>query len=60
MTTWTFYSIVVFQGNETTGGNFTLTISIEDYGSYICTSSNEFGMNNSTIEVIQAGSYGNK
>ena len=55
MITWTFNGMVIFQGNETTGGNFTLTISSDDYGSYTCTSSNEFGSNNSTVEVIRAG-----
>ena len=53
--TWTFNGTEIFQGNETTGGNFNLMISSDDYGNYTCTSSNEFGSNNSTVEVTRAG-----
>ena len=53
--TWTFDGMEIFSGNESTGGNFTLTISRSGYGMYTCTSSNEFGTNNDTVEVIRAG-----
>ena len=53
--TWTFSGMVIFLGNETTGGNFTLIISSDGYGSYTCISSNKFGTSNSTSEVMQAG-----
>ena len=55
--TWTFNGMEIFSGNELTGGNFSLTISSSDYGMYTCTSTNEFGTNNDTVEVIQAGMY---
>ena len=45
----------VFTGNDTTGGNFTLTVNINDYGTYRCSASNRFGMNFSSVNVIQAG-----
>ena len=55
--TWTFDSngTVVYSGDETTGGVFTLLVSSDDYGTYTCDVTNEFGMDSSTIEVIQAG-----
>ena len=52
---WYFNSVVVFTGNATTGGDFTQFFTIDDYGAYTCSSSNEFGTTNSTIQVIQAG-----
>ena len=55
--TWIFGSSgdMVYTGNETTGGFFTLTVTSADYGTYTCRAMNEFGMNSSTIEVTQAG-----
>ena len=50
--TWTFNGMVVDTGNE----NFTLTVlTVADYGVYTCNASNEFGSNDDTVEVIQAG-----
>ena len=45
----------VFTGNDTTGGNFTLTVNMDDYGTYRCSASNRFGINSSSIGIIQAG-----
>ena len=55
--TWIFGSSgdVVYTGNETTGGFFTLMVTSADYGTYTCRVMNEFGTNSSMIEVIQAG-----
>ena len=52
--TWTFDGMEIFSGNESTGGNFTLTISSSGYGMYTCTSTNEFGTKNDSIEIIRA------
>ena len=39
-----------------TDGTISVTISASgDYGTYICAATNEFGMRNATVEVIQAG-----
>ena len=39
-----------------TDGTISVTISASgDYGSYICAATNEFGMGNASVEVIQAG-----
>ena len=48
--TWTFSGM-----NVSTNNNFTLTISNADYGVYTCTGSNEFGSDNSSVMIIQAG-----
>ena len=56
--TWTHNScggVTVFTGDDTTGGNFTLTVNTDDYGSYTCNVTNLFGSDNDTINVIQAG-----
>ena len=55
--TWIFGSPgdVVYTGDETTGGFFTLMITSADYGAYTCRAINEFGMNSSVVEIIQAG-----
>ena len=55
--TWTFNSsgAMIYFGDETTGGFFTLVVTSDDYGMYTCSATNEFGMNSSTIEVVQAG-----
>ena len=45
----------VFTGNDTTGGNFTLTVNMNDYGTYQCNASSRFGINSSSIDIIQAG-----
>ena len=47
----------VFTGNDTTGGNFTLTVNMDDYGMYRCNASNIFGTNSASTEIIQAGKY---
>ncbi len=43
---------VVYTGNDTTGGNFSL---IDNYGMYRCTATSRFGMDSSSINIIQAG-----
>ena len=53
--TWMFGGTVIYTGNEMTGGNYTQTISSDDYGVYTCNASNEFGSNAATVEIIQAG-----
>ena len=55
--TWTFNDTgaIVFIGNATTGGNFTITISDMSYGTYVCTASNAFGSSQSSIMIGQAG-----
>ena len=45
----------VFTGNDTTGGNFTLTVNMDDYGTYRCNASSRFGINSSIFNIIQAG-----
>ena len=45
----------VFTGNDTTGGNFTLTVNMDDYGMYRCNASNSLRMNSTSIEIIRAG-----
>ena len=47
----------VFTGDDTTGGNFTLTVNMDDYGTYQCNASNIFGTNSASTEIIQAGKY---
>ena len=49
----------VFTGNDTTGGNFTLTVNMNDYGMYRCNVSSRFGANSTQINIIQAGEYMN-
>ncbi len=46
---------VVYTGNDTTGGNFSLIASTDNYGMYRCNASSRFGMNSSSIIIIQAG-----
>ena len=56
--TWTHDSgggVTVFTGDDTTGGNFTLTVNSEDYRNYTCTANNVLGSDSDTITVIQAG-----
>ena len=56
--TWTHDSgggVTVFTGNDTTGGNFTLTVNSNDYGSYTCNATSLFGSASDTINVTQAG-----
>ena len=50
----------VFTGNDTTGGNFTLTVNMDDYGTYWCNASSRFGANSISIGIIQAGEWMNK
>ena len=45
----------VFTGNDTIGGKFTLTVNIDDYGTYQCNASSRFGIDSSSIDIIQAG-----
>ena len=45
----------VFTGNDTTGGNFTLTVNMDDYGTYQCSALSRFGMDFSSVSIIQAG-----
>ena len=45
----------VFTGNDTTGGNFNLTVNMDDYGTYRCSASSRFGMVSSSIDIIQGG-----
>ena len=45
----------VFTGNDTTGGNFTLTVNTNAYGAYRCNGSSRFGMDSSSTNIIQAG-----
>lgn len=55
--TWTFSNTntVIFTGNANTGGNFTITVSDMDYGTYICNVSNAFGSNQGSITIVRAG-----
>ena len=58
--TWTHDSgggVTVFTGDDTTGGNFSLTVNSDDYGSYTCNATNLFGSASGTINVTQAGRY---
>ena len=58
--TWTHDSgggVTVFTGDDTTGGNFNLTVNSDDYGSYSCTANNVLGSASDTINVMQAGRY---
>ena len=45
---------VVFTGNDTTGGNFTLTVTMDDYGTYQCNASSRFGMDSYSVHITQA------
>ncbi len=45
----------VYTGNDTTGGNFSLIASTDNYGMYRCTATSRFRMNSSSINIIQAG-----
>ncbi len=53
--TWTFNGVVIDTGSETTSFNISRQISSSDYGVYTCSASNEFGSDNETIEIVQAG-----
>ncbi len=46
---------VVYTGNDTTGGNFSLIASADNYGMYRCNASSRFGMDSSSIDIVQAG-----
>ena len=46
---------VVYTGNDTTGGNFSLIATVDDYGMYRCNATSRFGMISSSIIIIQAG-----
>ena len=58
--TWTFSGtgVIIFIGNATTGGNFTITISEMsdmDYGTYVCNASNAYGSSQSSVTIVRAG-----
>jgi hypothetical protein len=53
--TWTFNGAIIDTGSETTTFNLSRQISNSDYGVYTCSASNEFGSDNETIEIVQAG-----
>ncbi len=46
---------VVYTGNDTTGGNFSLIATTNNYRMYRCTATSRFGMDSSSINIIQAG-----
>ncbi len=46
---------VVYTGNDTTGGNFSLIATVDNYGMYRCNATSHFGMISSSIIIIQAG-----
>ncbi len=46
---------VVYTGNDITGGNFSLIASTDNYGMYRCNATSRFGMDSSSINIIQAG-----
>ncbi len=48
-------SEVVYTGNDTTGGNFTVTATMDNYGMYRCNATSRFGMDSSSIDLVQAG-----
>ena len=50
----------VFTGNDTTGGNFTLTVNMDDYGTYRCKVSSRYGFDTSSIFITQAGKFNRK
>ena len=52
---WTDASgVAVFP--EDTDGNIMVTFSTSrDYGTYTCTATNDFGMDTTTVDVVQAG-----
>ena len=47
---WTFNGIEVSNDR-----NFSLTLSETKFGDYTCTASNEFGSDNTSVEIIMAG-----
>ena len=46
---------VVYTGNDTTGGNFSLIASTNNYGMYRCNATSRFGMDSSSINIVPAG-----
>ena len=55
--TWAFNGAVIYNASEATGFNISREISNTDYGTYICSVSNEFGSSSRAIEILQAGIY---
>jgi hypothetical protein len=53
--TWMFNGAAIDTGSETTSLNISRQISSSDYGVYTCSALNEFGSDNESIEIIQAG-----
>ena len=56
---WTFSdtNVTIYTGNAMAGGNFTVTLSDSDFGTYVCTASNEFGSNQDNLTIVQAGIF---
>ena len=48
-------AVEVFAGNDKTGGRIGLRINMDGYGVYRCNGSSYFGMDSSSIDVVQAG-----
>ena len=48
-------AVEVYSGNDKTGGTVSLRINMDGYGIYLCSASSYFGMNSSSIDIIQAG-----
>ena len=46
---------VVYTGNDTTNGNFSLIASADNYGMYRCNATSRFGMDSSSINIVPAG-----
>ena len=46
---------VFYTGNDTTGGNFSLIASANNYGMYRCNATSRFGMDSSSIIIVKAG-----
>ena len=53
---WTDASGVGVFPAADTDGNITVSLSASgDYGTYTCTATNDFGMDTTTVDVVQAG-----
>ncbi len=46
---------VVYTGNDISGGNFSLVATTDNYRMYRCTATSRFGMDSSSINIVQAG-----
>ena len=45
---------IVYTGNDTTGGNFSLIATTDNYGVYQCNAASRFGIDSSFIIIVQA------